>query len=292
MAALDEICALAEPHAGAVQQGISRFQVFSQSHTTQLMPLVYDPVISLVLQGKKRTLIGNTSLEYGPGQYIIVAAEVTAFGQVYEASENVPFVAVYLSIDSSVISALLTDMAEMKLSPHLTSGFGAGTATELELDCWKRMVDLLNRPEEVPILHSQLERELLFRLLMGSQGHVLRGMRAGDSAVAPIRKVMSWIRESYTSSLNIDVMADMAGMSLSVFYRRFKAVTGITPLQYQKNIRLHEARRRMLSEGQTAAAAGFSVGYESAPQFSREYKRLFGYPPGQDTDLLKQYLEK
>jgi AraC-like DNA-binding protein len=131
----------------------------------------------------------------------------------------------------------------------------------------------------------------MFRLLMGPQGALLRQIAGADTRLSHIRRAMAWIRQHYTEHLSIDAMAAVAGMSVSVFHRRFKAVTSVTPLQYQKHIRLHEARRRLVTEHAEAATVGYAVGYESASQFSREYRRLFGAPPRRDADTLQMIVE-
>ncbi|WP_404339704.1 AraC family transcriptional regulator N-terminal domain-containing protein [Pseudoalteromonas mariniglutinosa] len=288
MTKIHEISALISSIPNSNLVDIPRLQVYSISQPTQLVSLVYTPVVTLVLQGRKRTVIGNSSFEYGPGQYIIVSAEVTALGQVCHASKEQPFLALSLSLDDGIVSSLASEIIEWNISSEAADGFGTGMTTELELDCWKRIVDLLSRPEELPILQPQLERELIFRLLVGPQGKVLRGMINTDSALARIRKVMAWIRANYTISLSIDSMAEMAEMSLSVFYRKFKTVTALSPLQYQKQVRLYEARRKMLIEHESAARAAFSVGYESTSQFSREYTRLFGAPPAREIKKMRE----
>jgi AraC-like DNA-binding protein len=131
----------------------------------------------------------------------------------------------------------------------------------------------------------------MFRLLMGPQGALLRQIAGADTRLSHIRRAMAWIRQHYSEHLSIDAMASVAGMSVSVFHRRFKSVTGVTPLQYQKNIRLHEARRRLITERAEAATVGYAVGYESASQFSREYKRFFGAPPRRDADAMQAITE-
>lgn len=282
MSKIHELAALVSYLPNSNLVSIPRLQIYCISKPTQLVSLVYTPVVTLVLQGQKRTVIGNSSFEYGPGQYIIVSAEVTALGQVSQASDEQPFLALSLNLNDEIVSSLATEIIDWNISSEAADGFGTGLTTELELDSWKRIVDLLNRPEELPLLHPQLERELIFRLMVGPQGRVLKGMIKTDSALARIRNVMAWIRTHLTQSLSIDAMAEMANMSLSVFYRKFKTVTGLSPLQYQKQLRLHEARRKMLIEHMSAARAGFSVGYESASQFSREYTRLFGAPPARE----------
>ncbi|MCC5087092.1 helix-turn-helix domain-containing protein, partial [Xanthomonas campestris] len=156
---------------------------------------------------------------------------------------------------------------------------GVDTASASLLGAWGRLLELLDHPSEIPFMARSLEHELMFRLLMSPNGGLLRQIAGADSRLMHIRKAMAWIRDHHTEHLDFKAVAGLAGMSVSVFYDRFKAVAAVSPLQYQKSIRLHEARRRMVADKVSAAEVGFAVGYESASQFSREYKRLFGVPP-------------
>ncbi|AVA26118.1 AraC family transcriptional regulator [Rhizobium sp. NXC24] len=286
MTSLEEIHAIALRHAGRDEQKVPRLKIYSSDAPTELMAMIYEPVVCLVLQGAKRTLIGDETLEYGPGDCMIVAAEVVAMGQITEASPGKPYLAANLYLDPVLISSLLVDMARIP-EPSVPSGFNVTKASPPLLEAWRRMVELLDRPLEIPVMASHFEHELLFRLLMGPQGRILRQIAGVDSRLSHIRRAMEWIREHYAKRLTIEAMADIAGMSVSVFHRRFKAVTGLSPLQYQKHVRLHEARRRILAANAKAASVAFAVGYESASQFSREYKRLFGEPPRRSATVIQ-----
>lgn len=281
MTPIEDIRAMALRHAGRDEPTLPRLKIYSSEAPTELMALIYEPVVCLVLQGKKRTLIGNETLEYGPGDCMIVAAELAAMGKISEASPNKPFLCANLYLDPVLVSSLLADVASIP-ETSVSSGFDVTKASPLLLEAWRRMVELLERPLEIPVMASHVEHELLFRLLMGPQGRLLRQMAVVDSRLSHIRRAMEWIRKHYAERLSVEAMAEVAGMSVSVFHRRFKAVTGLSPLQYQKHVRLHEARRRIVAANAKASAVAFAVGYESASQFSREYKRLFGGPPRRD----------
>jgi AraC-like DNA-binding protein len=283
MTSLTAIRTIARRHTGT--SALPRLQIHQIDYPTEIATLIYEPVVCLILQGSKRTLISDQVLEYGPGQFMIVAAEVTATGQIWEASPDEPYLAMHLSLDTKLISDLLLDMSGIT-EPPLQCGFGVSEASRPLLDAWLRLVELLDRPAEIPVMAAHLEHELMFRLLLSSKGALLRQIGGSDSRLSHIRRAMAWVRERYADHLTIETMADVAGMSISVFHRHFKAVTGLSPLQYQKHIRLHEARRRMVAERAEAATVGFSVGYESASQFSREYKRLFGRPPRRDVETI------
>ncbi|MBB3138640.1 AraC-like DNA-binding protein [Rhizobium pisi] len=286
MTELDKIRDIAMRHAGSPSLKLPRLFAYTLDHTTEIDPLIYDPAASLVIQGTQRMFIGDKKFEHGPGQSMIVAAEIAALGQVCEASQDRPFVAVGLFLDPALLSDLVLEMAAMPELP-IESGYGVSTASASLLGAWGRLLELLDRPTEIPVMAQLLEHELMFRLLMGTHGGLLRQIAGSDSRLMHIRKAMAWIRDHYTERLDFKAVAALAGMSVSVFYDRFKAVAAVSPLQYQKYIRLHEARRRMIANQAGAAEVGFAVGYESASQFSREYRRLFGAPPGQDTKRAK-----
>ena len=260
MVELHDIATLARRHAGAENPALSRLRIYTLDRTTEVGALLYDPVVCLVLQGAKRTFIGDKTFEYGAGDCMIVAAEVTAMGQISKASPEEPYLAANLYIDPAVISSLLVDMTGLT-EPPVQPGFGVSKASPPLLDAWRRLVELLDRPDEIQVMAPHLEHELMFRLLMGPQGALLRQIAGADSRLSHIRRAMAWIRAHYADHLSIEAMATVAGMSVSVFHRRFKAVTGISPLQYHKQIRLHEARRRMVSDHAEAATVAYAVGY-------------------------------
>ena len=281
MTDLSQLKAIVVRHAGTPQMKLPRVSVSIFDRPSEPGWLVYDPVVCFVLQGSKQVFIGDQVLEYGAGHCMVVAAELAATGQISEASPDEPYIALNLYIDPEVISALLLEMGGMP-EPPTDKAFGFSPAGPALIEAWRRFAELLDRPSEIPIMARHREHELMFRLLMGPQGALLRQMAGTGSRLSHIRRAMAWIREHYTEHLSIEVMATVAGMSVSVFHRRFKAITGLSPLQYQKQIRLHDARRRLIAEHSEAATAAYAVGYESVSQFSREYKRLFGAPPRQD----------
>ncbi|MBD8804958.1 AraC family transcriptional regulator [Pseudomonas syringae] len=281
MSKLDEIREMALRHVGRHSLQLPRLFAYSLNRTTEIDPLIYDPACSLVIQGTQRMYIGDQMCEFGPGQSMIVAAEIAALGQICEASEERPFIAIGLFLDPVLLSNLIHEMAAMPELPA-ESGFGVSMASASLLAAWRRLLELLDCPAVIPVMAQSLEHELMFRLLMGPHGGLLRQIAGSDSRLSHVRRAMAWIRDHYTERLDFKEVAALAGMSVSVFYSRFKVVAAVSPLQYQKYIRLHEARRRMIANQSGAAEAAFAVGYESASQFSREYKRLFGAPPGRD----------
>ena len=287
---LDEIRALAIRHAGVKHPGMSRLSIISITEPTQLKALVYDPMAFIVLQGTKRTIIGDQVFDYGPGQTMVVAAEIAVMSKIMVASPDRPFLAINLDLDPSVIMNVvlyLSETQELQMQP----GFAFSMANAELIGAWQRLLAMCERPREIPVMALHLEHELMFRLMLSPHAEMLRQIAGVDSRLSHIRQAMAWIREHYTEQLSVEDMAAVAGMSESVFHRRFKAVTALSPLQYQKHIRLQDARRRLVSKEADAASVSFAVGYKSTSQFSREYKRLFGEPPRRDANMVQTIVE-
>lgn len=286
MSILDDIYSIASRHSGKEMPGLPRLAIFSWSRPTQFAPAVYEPVVCLILKGRKRILIGEKSLEYGRGDHVVVSAEVAVMGQIVEASSEAPFLSLNLNIDPLAIFAAIADTTGSPNSLS-TPAISVGRPSASLLDAWRRLLELFDYPEEIAVMAPRIEQEILLRLLMGPHGEILRQFAHSDSRLNRLRRSMKWIRDNHSRRLSVAQMAHVAQMSQSVFYRRFKMVTGLSPLQYQKYVRLHEARRQIAGHGATAASVGFAVGYESASQFSREYKRLFGEPPLRNAETIK-----
>lgn len=254
---------------------------------TELQPMIYEPIVALVLQGRKRTMIGGQTLEFGVGQSFVGAIDVPVLWQATQASPQSPFVSVSLALDPTKLQDILLDMEPRDL-PAFSHGFGLTSVEDELADAFMRMLRLGNRPHEVAILEPLLEREILFRLLQGQQGELLRQLAGSDSRLSHVRTALTWMKSNLALPVRIEDLASMTGMSVSVFHRHFKAVTAMTPIQYQKQLRLHEARRRLLERSGDATGVAFSVGYESPSQFSREYARLFGAPPVRDVRRFRR----
>ncbi|MCR4469821.1 MULTISPECIES: AraC family transcriptional regulator [unclassified Burkholderia] len=278
---LDEICGLAQRHAGQPQPSLPRLNIHRFSEPTPLTLRVYKPMALIVLQGTKKSIIGGQVFDYGPGETMVVSAEITVMGQIVQASPEKPFLAVSLDLDPAVIMNVvryLSETREFQMQP----GFAFSLPNAELIGAWQRLLAMYERMREIPVMALQLEHELISRLMLSPHAEMLRQIAGADSRLSHIRRAMAWIREHYMDQLTVEDMAAVAGMSESVFHRRFRAVTALSPLQYQKQIRLHEARRRMFAKEADAATIAFAVGYKSTSQFSREYKRLFGEPPHRD----------
>lgn len=247
---------------------------------------VYEPMLHLVLQGAKSLSVGDHILRFEPATYFLVPVDVPALGQIASERPGSPYLALSLNLDPDVIAAMLADMgAADPAQSH--AGFSVSSATPELIDACLRLMRLVDRPAEAAILAPMIEREILFRLLQGPQGDVLRQIARADGRLAQVRRAIKWICEHYAEPIRIEPLAAMAGMSVAAFYRHFRAMTAMTPIQYQKRLRLLKARRLLLFEPRDAAAIAFSVGYESPSQFSREYARMFGLPPVRDVARFK-----
>jgi len=271
---------------GMVDTAISRLSLFRADEPTQPLPAVYEASLCLIAQGSKRVTLSDQSLTYDAEHYLLVSLDLPLIGHVTQASPDAPYLCAKIDIDQSALVDLI--MKEGERAPKADLPALAVYRSDDDLvDAACRLLRLLDRPEEIPALAPLIEREILYRLLTGPHGPTLRYMAVGDSHLNQVSRAISKIRSAFDQRLRIDEIAAAAGMSPSSLHEHFKAVTRMTPLEYQKQLRLQEARRLMLSEGANAGSAGFAVGYESPSQFSREYSRLFGAPPRQDLMRLQ-----
>jgi len=249
---------------------------------------VYQPMMHLVLQGTKSLSIGDQVLSFNAGSYFIVPVDLPAIGQIAPEAGGRPYLAVSLTLEPTVIASMLADLGDVDEVPSQDGPCFSVSRLTFELtDAWLRMMRLVDRPDEATLLAPMLEREILFRALQGPQGHMLRHIARDEGRVSRVRRAIEKIRTSYDEPLRVDCLATLAGMSVASFYRHFRTVTAMTPIQYQKRLRLLAARRALLFEPRDAAAVAFSVGYESPSQFSREYSRMFGLPPVRDMARFK-----
>jgi len=291
MADLAELRDLIDRHCTAprLETAVPRVRLLRAEAPTKPAPLVYDANVCFIAQGAKRVTMGGRTFDYGEGRYLAVSVDLAATGQIARASPRVPMLALCLRLDPALLASVLLDLpAGAAPAPASGAGLAVSAIGDELLDPVLRLARLLDRPRDVGPLAPLAERELLYRLLGGEQGGHLRRIALTDSPGARIGRAIGWIREHHRDQLRIDAVARLAGMSPSSFHRHFKAVTAMSPLQFQKRIRLHEARRLLLAGEGDAAGAGFAVGYESPSQFSREYSRLFGEPPRRDAKRLRQ----
>ena len=282
--------ALRHTKSRETETAIPRVAISRCETTTGPMPGFCEPMICLILQGAKCILIGDQALHYDQPSYFISTIDVPATGEVMCAGADRPYLSITLRFDPTVISDVLLSMKDdvptASADPH--SGFGLAPVTPELLDSWLRLLRLLESPKDIAVLGPLIEREIIYRLLRGPRGGMLRQLAAGDSRLAQVRRTIGWIRDHLAEPFHVEELADRAGMSLSAFHRHFKAVTAMSPIQYQKRLRLHVARRKMIAEAADVAHVAFSVGYESATQFGREYARMFGASPARDAARLRK----
>ncbi|MEJ0050735.1 MAG: AraC family transcriptional regulator [Methylovirgula sp.] len=266
------------------ETAIPRVAIHKGCGPTQNSSALFEPKLCLVLQGAKQIMIGDQLLCYDSANYFIASVELPATGRIIEASPERPYLGLTLTLDWQNLAALIADTTERREPPGM--GFCVSPVTPQLLDAWLRLMHLLETPDDIPVLAPLCEREILYRLLQGPQGGVLRQIVKADSRLSQIRRAAAWIRENYDQTLRIENLAALSGMSPASFHRHFKAATAMSPLQYQKMLRLQHARQMLIASGDATRAA-YTVGYESASQFSREYARMFGAPPARDAQRLR-----
>jgi AraC-like DNA-binding protein len=247
------------------------------------------PAFCVIAQGSKEVLLGDTRYQYDPAHYLLATAELPVVSQVIEASQERPYLSLRLKLDPTLVGSVMVEAGHF--SPRSHADVRAINVSPLDaslLDAVVRLVRLLDAPAEAPFLAPLITREIVYRLLMGEQGDRLRHIMVQGGHTHRIARAIEWLRKEFDQPLRIDDIAQELGMSVSSFHHHFKAVTAMSPLQFQKQMRLQEARRLMLGENLDAASAGYRVGYNDASHFNREYKRLFGLPPLRDVERLRE----
>jgi AraC-like DNA-binding protein len=248
---------------------------------------VNEPSFALVAQGRKRTVWGDEVFESGIGDYAVVSVVLPLAGHVLQASPQTPYLAFVLALNPSAIATLMLQTAPGGRRDAKVASMAISKASTDLLDPIARFLRLLDRRDDITVLQPLIEREILFRLLASEHGATMRQIGLADSRLSQMSRVIRHIRDRYTDTLRNEDLARMATMSAATFHRHFLAVTGMSPLQFQKQIRLHEARSRLVANTKSVMAVGFEVGYDSPSQFSREYSRFFGMPPSEDMKQLR-----
>lgn len=262
--------------------------VHRRTATTPPCSMTYEPCLIWTAQGRKQVELGGQSFSHGSSHYLLAAVTLPVVARVVEASEQTPCLALSLKLQLPLVRELLS-REEISASPPVGKGpaLAVGLVTEELLDSFCRLMRLLDQPRDIAFLHDLIEREIIFRVLRGPEGARLRAIATLGDQSHRTAKAIAWIKENYARPLRVEELAEMAGMGVSTLHHHFRALTAMSPLQYQKQIRLQEARARMSLHGLDAGSAALAVGYESASQFTREYKRLFGQPPLRDTRALR-----
>jgi AraC-like DNA-binding protein len=272
---------------GGYETAVPALRLSRFSAPSDLVALVYEPSLCVVAQGAKEVLLADETYRLDPAQSLLVSVDLPVAARVVEASPGRPYLAVRIALDPAVVGELLADGMT---APPLGSPARGLAVTPVEpplLDAVTRLVALLDSPQDVVPLAPLVLREITYRVLTGPQGLRLRQIASAGAPAHRIALALRWLKEHFANPLRIESLAKRVRMSPSAFHLHFKSVTAMSPLQYQKRLRLQEARRLMLGEGLDAAEAAFRVGYESPSQFSREYRRMFGAPPRQDVAALK-----
>lgn len=249
---------------------------------------LYEPSISMIIRGRKRVQLGGTTYVYDESRFLLTAVNLPTTTEVLEASTEAPYLSLLLRLDLQAARQMLADV-DMRGTNVPTGGpaMATGPASVELFDAIKRLVDLLDNPSDLPHLGALIQREIIYRILTSSAGARFRDTVLLGTQSQRTAKAISWLRENFAQPLRIEDLARMSSMGVSTLHHHFRAMTSMSPLQYQKHLRLHEARRILLGENVDATTAAMRVGYESAAQFNREYRRLFGAPPIRDVSPLR-----
>jgi AraC-like DNA-binding protein len=288
---LDEICgrinAGARPDTSTSIDGL----LMSKVTTGPAIPeySLTAPLLVFMAQGGKQLLLGDRTYEYRAGECLVVTADLPVTGHWIGTSEANPSLALALVLRPAAIAALLLETTAVRRVRATADASAMATceASADMLDAVARMLRLLDQPADAAVLAPLIEKEILWRFLTGPQGDTLRQIGLADSDLTHVSRAIGWIRDNYAEPMRVDDLAGLSGMSASAFHRNFRAVTAMSPLQFQKRIRLQQARSLLLAHPRDVAGIGHLVGYDSPSQFTREYRRLFGAPPGQDAARLR-----
>lgn len=289
------IAALGENIARWTEQGeqfttaVQGLALFRRTEPSEPVTGMYEPSLCMVAQGAKRVQLGDDTYVYDAHHYLITSVHLPTVVQVSEASREKPYLGLRLKFDLREVSQLMADSnLPSPRTQQSSRGMATGEVTLPLVTAVQRLIELLDTEQDIPILAPIIQREIIYRLLVGDQGARLRQIAAAGSQSQQIARAIEWLKGNFTQPLRIDDLAAQARMSSSTFHHHFRSMTALSPLQYQKQLRLQEARRLMLAERLDAATAAFQVGYESPSHFSREYGRLFGAPPLRDISKLRQ----
>lgn len=255
------------------ETGIPRVAMVQGEIPEDQLAAVYDPMINMILTGSKTMTVGDRMFRYDPATYFVMSVDLPAVGSVHPSDSGEPYLAVSLTLKPAIVADLLADLPKPAGGEPYSPGFSVAPVTPDLLDAWLRMLRLMERPQEIAALAPAYEREILFRVLQGPLGWMLRDIATPDTALSRIGIAIRWIRENFATPLRVETLAEMAALSVSAFHRHFKAATALSPLQYQKHVRLLHARSLLIAGEGNATSVAFDVGYESPTQFSREYAR-------------------
>lgn len=277
---------------GENETAIPGVVLFRAATTDASLPLVYNPCLCIIAQGQKQVMLDREIYEYGPSQYLAVSVDLPMMGRITRASREAPYLLLRVDINLQQLSELLLHVNHQAGGNSRTKrGVFVGHVDETMGDSVLRLARLLEAPNDIPVLASQTVREVLYRALCADDDGLVAQVALKGSHMQRIAAAIQKIRSDFHQDISVEELAELAGMSRSSFHEHFKTVTSMSPLQFQKSLRLIEARSLMISRDLDAAGAAYQVGYESPSQFSREYARMFGAPPGRDIRILKRQQE-
>ena len=289
---LTELRTLIAQHAHATKgrAGLSGVRLDSTSVATVPVYSLYQPVFAIVAQGAKRITLADRVFDCQAGEYIVVSIDLPVSSYVLKATEDAPYLAFALALSPELIASIVLEGGSGNHRSDDALGIGVSPAPAELLEPVVRLLRLLDQPADIAFLRPMIEREIIWRLLSGDRGKEVRQIGLADSRLFKISLAIRWIREHFADTMRIEDVAKRVAMSPTSFHRHFRSATAMSPLQYQKQIRLQEARSRLTVKADDVASIGFSVGYDDPSQFSREYARLFGAPPGRDAERLRTTL--
>ncbi|MFT4012676.1 MAG: AraC family transcriptional regulator [Paracoccus sp. (in: a-proteobacteria)] len=288
LATLTDILSRHAPVDGAHSCPLPGVTLLRSSTPTMPMPVVYEPTLCIIAQGRKRAMLGATAFVYDPASYLIASVDLPIMGSVIEASAERPYLCLQLDLDAAALGELaIRHPATAPEAEGPPAGIALNRTTPALLDAAIRLAGLLDTPEDIDALAPLTIREILYRLLTGDSGATIRQMARADSRLNQIARAIVWIRTHFREACTIEQAAAVAGMSRSTFHAHFRAVTSMSPLEFRTHLRMQEAQRLMVNDALDAASAGFNVGYGSPSQFSRDYARIFGAPPARHANRLR-----
>jgi AraC-like DNA-binding protein len=268
---------------------IPELKLYRFSRPTDPLHVLYEPAVFVVVQGRKHVTLGDQTYVYDRSQYLTCSMDLPVVGKVVEASPEEPYLCMTLAVDPRDLAGLIVEMRrQLPRDDHDGRALYVSPLPAPLLECFLRLIRLLDAAEDVPVLAPLILREIDYRLLQSEQFGRLAQMAIGDGRLRRVSGAIAWIKEHFAETLQIEALASQVNMSPSALHHHFKAVTAMSPIQYQKQLRLQEARRLLLAGATSAEAVAYEVGYASASQFSREYVRVFGQPPRRDAERLRE----
>jgi AraC-like DNA-binding protein len=276
------------PSVGEHSTAIIGLVLFRRTQATACYRAAVEPSLTVFAQGKKRVSLGGTEYLCGPSSFFLSSIDVPVESQIVDASEEMPLLSMLFRLDMAIVREILNreELPDAETSPQ-RRGVAIGQAPSGLLKACSRLLELLDTPEDIPFLSHLIQREVIYRILRTPQGTRLRTIATtGDPGNRTVRAI-TWLRDNYTKRLHMEELAGIARMGVSTLHHQFRALTAMSPIQYQKQLRLQKARERMLMDGVDATSVAYEVGYESVSQFNREYSRFFGQPPIRDVKALR-----